>query len=99
MLDDWTNESFDPFASPDETGSAFGPKNGDNRKAITRHRVAAARMVGVKGDEQIRSDDTGHPVNRHFTDVPQDEPEIRAEQGFEDELARSTCSPTCRAPT
>jgi hypothetical protein len=44
-------------------------------------------MVGVKGDEQIRSDDTGHPVNRHFTDVPQDEPEIRAEEGFEDELA------------
>ena len=34
MLDDWTNESFDPFASPDETGSAFGPKNGDNRRAI-----------------------------------------------------------------
>ena len=25
MLDDWTNEGFDPFASPTETGSAFGP--------------------------------------------------------------------------
>ena len=56
MLDDWTNETFEPFASPDETGSAFGPKNGDNRRAITRHRVAAARIVGAKGDEQIRSD-------------------------------------------
>ncbi len=44
-------------------------------------------MVGVTGDEQIRSDDSGHPVNRHFTDVPQDEPEIQAEPGFEDELA------------
>jgi hypothetical protein len=44
-------------------------------------------MVGVKGDEQIRSDDSGFPVNRHFSDVPQDEPEIRAEAGFEDELA------------
>ena len=87
MLDDWTNETFDPFASPDETGSAFGPKNGDNRRAITRHRVAAARMVGVEGDEQIRSDEGGFPVNRHFTDVSQDEPEIRAEPGFEDELA------------
>jgi len=87
MLDDWTNATFDPFASPDETGSAFGPKNGDNRRAITRHRVAAARMVGVKGDEQIRSDEGGFPVNRHFADVAQDEPEIRPEPGFEDELA------------
>ena len=47
MLDDWTNATFDPFASPDETGSAFGPKNGDNRKAITRHRVAAAVRAGT----------------------------------------------------
>ena len=29
-MSDWTNEGFDPFASPEETGSAFGPKNGDN---------------------------------------------------------------------
>jgi hypothetical protein len=28
MLSDWTNEEFDPFASPEETGSAFGPKQG-----------------------------------------------------------------------
>ena len=49
MLDDWTNEGFDPFASPTETGSAFGSKHGDNKRAITRHRVAAHRMVGVPG--------------------------------------------------
>src|SRR6266513_1636710 len=24
ILDDWTNDGFDPFASPHETGSAFG---------------------------------------------------------------------------
>jgi Hydroquinone 1,2-dioxygenase large subunit N-terminal len=87
ILDDWTNAGFDPFASPDETGSAFGPKHGDNRPAITRHRVAAQRMVAVPGDEGLRSDESGHPVNRHFLDVPQDEPEIEAEPGFEDELA------------
>jgi hypothetical protein len=87
ILDDWTNAGFDPFASPDETGSAFGPKHGDNRPAITRHRVAAQRMVAVPGDEGLRSDETGHTVNRHFLDVPQDEPEIQAEPGFEDELA------------
>lgn len=87
MLDDWTNETFDPFASPHETGSAFGVKNGDNRAAITRHRVAAHRMVAVPGDEEIRTDDTGHPVNRMFLDVPQDEPELYPEPGFESEVA------------
>ena len=87
MLDDWTNEGFDPFASPTETGSAFGPKRGDNRPAITRHRVTAERMVGVPGDEPIRSDESGFPINRHFLDVPQDEPEVKAEPGFEGEVA------------
>jgi len=87
MLDDWTNEGFDPFASPTETGSAFGPKRGNNRRAITRHRVTAQRMVGVPGDEQIRSDESGFPINRQFADVPQDEPEVHAEPGFEEEVA------------
>jgi hypothetical protein len=86
MLEDWTNTTFDPFASPDETGSAFGPKNGDNREAINRRRVTAKRMVGVPGDEPLRSDATGHPINRHFLDVPQDEPDIVAEPGFEGEV-------------
>ncbi|HEV8682961.1 MAG TPA: hydroxyquinol 1,2-dioxygenase [Actinomycetota bacterium] len=86
MLDDWTNEGFDPFASPTETGSAFGPKKGDNRNAITRHRVTAKRMVGLPGDEPIRSDDAGFPINRHFLDVPQDEPEVLPEPGFESEI-------------
>ena len=86
MLDDWTNDGFDPFASPTETGSAFGPKNGENRRAITRHRVAAKRMVGVPDDEQIRSDESGFTINRHFLDVPQDEPEVSVEPGFEDEV-------------
>ncbi len=66
MLDDWTNDGFDPFAAPSETGSAFGIKNGNNRAAITRH---------------------GHPINRHFLDVPQDEPTIYPEAGFEKDIA------------
>jgi hypothetical protein len=86
MLDNWTNSTFDPFASPTETGSAFGPKNGDNTPAVTRRRVTAQRMVGVPGDEALRSDDTGHRINRHFKDVPQDEPQIQAEPGFEGEV-------------
>lgn len=86
MLDDWTNTGFDPFASPTETGSAFGPKSGENKAAITRHRVLAQRMVSAPGDEQIRTDENGFPVNRHFLDVGQDEPELHPEPGFEGEV-------------
>jgi hypothetical protein len=87
ILDDWTNDGFDPFASPHETGPAFGIKHGANTAAITRRRVAARRMVNVPGDEELRADDNGHPVNRMFADVPQDEPEIEVEPGFESEVA------------
>jgi len=31
ILEDWTNAAFDPFAAPQETGSAFGPKSGSNK--------------------------------------------------------------------
>jgi hypothetical protein len=86
MLDDWTIAGYDPFASPAETAQPFGVKEGSNTPAVTRHRVTASRMVGVKGDEQIRTDAT-HPINRMFADVAQDEPEVHAEPGFEDELA------------
>ena len=54
--------------------------------AITRHRVTARRMIGAPGDEPTRSDESGFPVNRHFRDVPQDRPEVKAEPGFEDEV-------------
>ena len=30
MLDDWTNEGFDPFAAPQETGTAYGRKHGNS---------------------------------------------------------------------
>ena len=86
MLDDWTNGDFDPFASPAETGKPFGEKSGYNTGAITRRRVAANRMVGVPGDEAIRTDAT-HPINRMFADVTQDQPVIEAEPGFEGEVA------------
>ena len=64
ILEDWTNEGFDPFASPEETGTAFGPKHGNNTPAISRRRVAAKRMVAVPDDEPLRTDDNGYPVNR-----------------------------------
>ena len=86
MLDEWTNEGFDPFAAPEETGSAWGDRSGSNTDAVTRRRVTANRMVGVPGDEAVRTDET-HPVNRMFADVPQDQPEVHPEPGFEDEVA------------
>lgn len=86
ILSDWTNATFDPFASPHETGPAWGIKNGDNDSAVTRRRVAASRMVAVPGDEVIRTDESGFPINRHFLDVDQSEPVVEAEPGFEGEV-------------
>jgi len=87
ILADWTNAGFDPFAAPQETGSPYGVKAGDNLSAVTRTRVQADRMVGVPGDEGLRSDDNGYPVNRMFADVPQDEPEVHPQPGYEGEVA------------
>jgi hypothetical protein len=86
ILDDWTNEGFDPFASPSETGTAFGEKRGSNIDAVRRVRVEATRMVGLPGDEPIRDDANGHPINRQFADVEQDEPIVCAEPGYEDRI-------------
>jgi hypothetical protein len=86
ILEEWTNEGFDPFAAPEETGTAWGDRSGNNTAAISRRRVTAARMVGVPGDEPLRSDENGFPVNRMFADVNQDEPEIEREAGFENQV-------------
>ena len=86
MLDDWTNAGFDPFAAPQETGTPYGRKHGDNRAAITRARELATRCVGLKGDLPLRTDARGAPVNRAFADVPQDAPELHPEPGFENEV-------------
>jgi Hydroquinone 1,2-dioxygenase large subunit N-terminal len=87
MLDDWTNRGYDPFAAPEETKQPYGRKDGDNRRAIERLRVTARRMVGLPDDTPVRSDENGYPVNRHFADVPQDQPEVHVEPGFESEVS------------
>lgn len=87
ILEDWTNDGFDPFAAPEETGTTWlGKKNGSNLAAIERKRAACKRMPGLKGDAPLRSDANDFPINRAFHDVPQDEPEVIAEPGFEDEV-------------
>ena len=86
ILDNWTNEGFDPFAAPEETGEPFGIRHGNNTKAVKRQRVTARRMVGLAGDTPARTDGNGFPVNRQFADVAQDQPEIHANPGFENEV-------------
>ena len=86
MLEDWVNEGYDPFAAPQETGSPYGKKHGSNLSALRRERELAKRCVGMKGDLPLRTDARGAPVNRAFADVPQDQPELHPEPGFEDEV-------------
>jgi hypothetical protein len=86
MLDDWTNAGFDPFSAPQETGSPYGRKRGNNTARVTRARELATRCVGLKDDLPLRSDERGAPINRAFADVPQDQPEIHPEPGFEREV-------------
>src|SRR5689334_22323587 len=57
MLDDWTNETFDPFSAPQETGTPYGRKSGNNTAKITRARELAKRCVGLKDDLPLRSDE------------------------------------------
>ena len=86
MIGDWTNDGYDPFAAPMETGVPWGRKHGANNEAVERKRVTATRMVGLPGDSPLRTDERGFPVNRMFADVPQDAPAIEAEPGFESEV-------------
>jgi hypothetical protein len=87
ILENWTNQGFDPFAAPEETGHTWiGPKNGENKAAIEREREVCKRMPGIPGDARLRSDKNGYPVNRAFADVPQNEPVIEAEPGFEGKI-------------
>jgi hypothetical protein len=87
MVRNWTNEGYDPFAAPLETGAPWGKKHGDNNDAVDRLRVTAKRMVGLPGDTPVRTDDNGFPVNRMFADVPQNPPKVEVEPGFESEVS------------
>jgi hypothetical protein len=87
ILADWTNEGFDPFAAAAEAQvTAYGPKRGSNPAAIERCRIPTRRMPGIPGDAPLRGDGNGFPVNRGFADVPQHEPVVLPEPGFEGQL-------------
>jgi hypothetical protein len=83
MLDDWTNEGFDPFASPDETGTASGTSTASNTAPSPATGSPPSGWSGVPGDEGCAATTPATRSTGTFADVAQDEPEIHAEPGFE----------------
>ena len=100
MLDDWTNEGFDPFAAPQETGTPFGPKNGDNN-AADHPRTGSPPSAWSACRATSRSAPTT-PATRSTARSPtcrRTSPRSTPSRASRTRCARSTCSPTCRAPT
>jgi hypothetical protein len=83
---DWISEGYDPLSAPLETGSPMGPKGKPMTGPLLRNFNPAKRMLGLPGDQPVRSDATGTPVNRAFADVAFDKPDIEPEPGFEGQL-------------
>ena len=82
----WINEGYDPLNAPLETGSPLGPKTTERTDELVRGFAAATRMLGLEGEPPVRSDATGHPINRAFADMEFDTPDIECEPGFEGQL-------------
>jgi hypothetical protein len=82
----WINEGYDPLRAPLETGSPLGPKTKERTDELVRGFRPAERMLGLEGDAPVRSDATGHPINRAFADMTFDTPDIYCEPGFEGQL-------------
>ena len=83
---DWISEGYDPLRAPLETGSPMGSKGKPMQGPLLRNFNPATRMLGLPGDQPVRSDSTGTPINRAFADVEMDQPDIEPEPGFEGQL-------------
>ncbi len=83
---DWINEGYDPLSAPMETGSPLGAKTKSIQGPLIRGFEPARRQLGLPGDVQPRSDESGHPVNRAFADVKFDAPDMEIEAGYEKKL-------------
>ena len=82
----WINEGYDPLSAPLETGSPLGSKTTERTDELVRGFAAASRMLGLEGEPPVRSDATGHSINRAFADMKFDTPDIECEPGFEGQL-------------
>jgi hypothetical protein len=83
---DWISKGYDPLSAPLETGNPMGSKGEPMQGPLLRNFNPATRMLGLPGDQPVRSDATGTPINRAFADVKMDRPDIEPEPGFEGQL-------------
>ena len=97
ILKDWVNEGFDPFAAPEETGSAFGTKHGDNIAAIERIAHCDQTHAGPRRRFAAARRSAGQPpVRRRRAGRAGDS----RRAGFRrHRCMRSVSSSTCRART
>lgn len=86
IAQNWISVGYDPLNAPLETGTPIGPKGEERSDPLLRAFIAAERMLGLEGDTPVRSDETGHSINRAFADLEYDAPEIECEEGFEGQL-------------
>lgn len=97
MLDDWTNEGFDPFAAPLETGSPYGRKHGNNTAKITRARELATRCVGLKETSTCAPTNAARRSTAPLPTCRRTNPSCTPNPASRTRCTRSTCSPSCRA--
>ena len=83
ILRDWVNEGFDPSPRRSRPAPRSAPSRATTSPRSSARASPTRRMPGLPGDSPLRDD---MPINRAFADVPQDEPEIVAEPGFEGQL-------------
>ena len=61
MLDDWTNEGFDPFAARTRPARPSAPRTATTARPSPATGSRPRAWSGCKGDVQLRSDDNGYP--------------------------------------
>ena len=66
MLDDWTNEGFDPFAAPQETGTPWGPKHGENRNPDQAYERMSSHYFTTQSKHSQKSNTHNGPCNQTF---------------------------------
>ena len=100
MLDDWTNEGFDPFAAPQETGQRV--RREERQQLARRSPQAADRQAhGRHGGRHRRCAPTpaAFRSTAQFADVARTSRRCTPSRASRTRCTRSICSSTCRAPT
>jgi hypothetical protein len=87
LLLDWTPEEYDPLLPPVENGLPFGKKEGgDHDAALRHHRPNPERMVGLPGDEALRTEANGYKVHPSLSELVGRGPQIDVKPGYENQV-------------